>query len=149
MRYPSLIVVAIVLLSAQAAEAQSPQPGLCRMTTTMQRMEISGMPSIPPLKHAGLSCLTPEMVKDPTKGFQALHGREARYYQYNSYWTGAELTFELTCGGPSPLTVKGSYTFESPTLFLDTGSVIAPAGEQTMTIQMEAEHVGDCSRYPG
>jgi uncharacterized protein DUF3617 len=149
MKFSSLIFAAIILLSAPAAQAQSPQPGLWRTTAKMQMTGIPGMPAgMPPQENTGTQCVTAEMAKDPVKGFKPEVGRGTQDCKYNGNWTGSQLTYEMTCGGQEPLTAKGSYTFESPTRFRGTGNMTSSAGGQRMqmTMQMEGQRVGDCPR---
>jgi Protein of unknown function (DUF3617) len=146
MKLPALIVVAIVLLSAQAAEAQSPQPGLWRTTVNTHITDMLGRPG--GHQDAGTQCVTPEMAKDPVKAFKPEVGRGMQDCKYNGNWTGSQLTYEMTCGGQEPMTAKGSYTFESPTRFRGTGNITSSAGGQRMqmAMQMEGQRVGECPR---
>lgn len=150
MKFPSLIFAAVIVLSAQAAQAQSPQPGLWRTTAKTQMTGVPGMPAgMPPQENTGTQCVTPEMAKDPAKGFKPDVGRATQDCKYNSNWTGSQLTYEMTCGaGQESMTAKGSYTFESPTKFRGNGAVTSSAGGQSMqmTMQMEGQRVGECPR---
>jgi hypothetical protein len=149
MRFLSLVFAALILLSASAAQAQSPQPGLWRTTAKMQMTGIPGMPAgMPPQENTGTQCVTPDMAKDPVKGFKPDLGRGAQDCKYSGNWSGSQLTYEMRCGGQNPSATKGTVTFESPTRFRGTSTMTSSGGGQNvqMTMQMEGQRVGDCPR---
>ena len=145
MKFPSLLLAAIILLPAQAALAQSPQPGLWR---TQIKSQTSGMPGMPAEAEdeTKTQCLTPEMTRDPVKGFKPEGDTKA--CKYNGNWTGSQLSYEMACGGESPMTIKATFNFESPTRFRGTMSMVVSAGGQRIqsTMQMDGQRVGECPR---
>jgi hypothetical protein len=145
MKFSSLIFAAILLLPAQAALAQSPQPGLWRMKITSQTAGMPGMPAEAE-DETKTHCLTPEMARDPLKGFKP--EGETKACKYNGNWTGSQLSYEMACGGDSPMTMKATYNFESPTRFRGTMNVVMSGGGQRIqsTMQMEGQRVGECPR---
>jgi hypothetical protein len=147
MKFPSLIFAAILLLPG-AAQAQSPQPGLWRTTSKMQMTGVPGMSNMPPQENTGTTCVTPEMAKDPAKSFRPEVGRGAQDCKYNSNWAGAQLTYEMTCGGREPMTAKGTYTFDGPTRFRGSSTMTQSGGGQRVqvNVQIEGQRVGECPR---
>src|SRR2546423_10565747 len=103
---------------------------------------------VPPQENTSTQCVTPEMAKDPVKGFKPEVERGAQDCKYSGIWSGSQLTYGMECGGQNLMSTKGTVTFESPTHFRGTATMSSGAGGERvqMSMQMEGQRLAECPR---
>lgn len=141
---PTIVAVALVLIGAAAAIAQSPvRPG--RWEVTMQ-MEMAGSPvQMPPMKTT--QCVTPEDAKDPTRSLPngpAGRGNQRSDCKMADYkMSGNTATWKMVCTSPQAMTSTAEMTFTDDS-YNGTMKMDSPQG--AMTMKIAGKRLGDCSK---
>ena len=131
----------LLMLAAQAASAQTLEPGRWRVVTTT----LSGPPTPP---QVATRCLTPEEVKDPGKTFGpqvSTVNSECRQTEFKLDPAG--LSWRLQCKGQLDMEVAGQFIFESPTNYsalLTTQATMMDRMVQQSMMTIAAERIGAC-----
>jgi hypothetical protein len=135
-----LVAVAGLLL-AQAAGAQSLEPGRWRVVTATL-----SNPGSPP--EVAMRCLTPEQVADLGTTFAPQVRTENSQCERTEFTLEPKgLTWRLQCKGQLDMDVSGQFIFSTPTnysaLILTKATMLERIVQQTM-VSISAERVGEC-----
>ena len=143
-RFPILALGTLVALAfgvAAAADSLSVKPGMWR-TTTVQTMEMPGMPAMPPMERTTEACLE-DGEFDPSEAFG---DPEGGCRVENVSTSGNTMSFDMVCPSPQGV-VRGRASYESDG---DTGKgefeITIDMGETQgkMRMEMRSERLGSC-----
>ena len=136
-------IVALLILTALAAQAADPQPGLWQVTVK------SAAPGGQVREHVSTSCVTPEQTKNLQSGFGPPENPNMPCKRTSFERQGNRVTYHMQCtmqGGTSES--DGTFIFDTPTHYSATlTNRIAMQGQTiTTTTTMEGRRVGECPR---
>ena len=146
--------VAEVAEDVAAANADAPRfrPGKWASTTTIEALEIPGMPpeaaEYQKKMMRGIatgieSCLTPEQAARPNEGFFAGQEGNCRYDRYSA--EAGKLSAVMRCGSGDSVQLvefEGSFSPDQYELQM-VSKAEGPAG-RTMKMKIDARRIGDC-----
>jgi len=143
MKARSLVVLAVLGLSAAAAAQQMPrQDGLWKVQI---QMTMPNMPmQLPPITTE--QCVTPEDLKDPMRAVpqtQGPGGQPSNCKMTDHQIVGNKMTWKMECSGQNPMTGQGEMVYTDNTY---AGTMTMNMQGQTMTAKMNGVRLGDCTR---
>jgi len=136
-------IVALLILTALAAHAADPQPGLWQVTVK------SAAPGGQVREHVSTSCVTPEQTKNLQSGFGPPENPNMPCKRTSFERQGNRVTYHVQCTMQSATSEgDGTFIFDTPTHYSATvTNRIAMQGQTiTTTTTMEGRRVGECPR---
>ncbi len=139
---PALTIVAMLLASMTAAQADGLDAGMWQLTT---RAEINGQP-MPPQQ--SMRCLRPEDVADLDKTFSPVFNTVNSACERTEHEaTPQRVKWRLICKGQVDMDVAGEFVFETPQRYVAavaTSASMLGRPMQSSRSVIEASRVGAC-----
>src|ERR1700674_865976 len=136
-------IVALLILTALAAQAADPQPGLWQVTVK------SAAPGGQVREHVSTSCVTPEQTKNLQSGFGPPENPNMPCKRTSFERKGDRVTYHVQCTMQNATSEgDGTFIFDTPTHYSATvtNRIVMQGQTITTTSTMEGRRVGECPR---
>lgn len=142
-------------MAAAGADDQFVSPGKWQQKTTLEAMEVPGMPAeVARQMQATMNrtettetCLTPEEVRKPKEDFFAGDAKNCTYDRFTM--SGGKIDAAMTCqdgGASTTVAMTGTYSADAyQARMAMTASGAGQEGGMKMQMSVDAKRIGECS----